>query len=333
MRRLLRVELARARWRRAVLVLFLAAVVLPVLVGVSRVWDTRPPSAAELAAIDAQVAQERERPRVQREYQRCLDHPGRRGIPDGDDAEAACEASVMPTREWFGYFAELDLDEERAVGSGLAVVVIMAALMVLAGTTFSGHDWNSGSMSNQLLFEPRRVRVWVAKAVVLTGGAFTLALVVLTAYWLALVGVVRSRGTAVPTAELVDCLQYGLRGAVVVGFAALAGYGLTMLSRSTVVTLGVFFGVSVAGGLLIAAAGLDGRWQPQVNLTAVVDHGATYYVQVPDECYSARPPTEPEDVCVANAELSFLGGALYLGAGVLVTTVPSVLLFRRRDVP
>ena len=37
-------------------------------------------------------------------------------------------------------------------------------LMLLAGTTFAGHDWNTGSMSNQLLFEPRRARVWVAKA-------------------------------------------------------------------------------------------------------------------------------------------------------------------------
>ena len=29
-------------------------------------------------------------------------------------------------------------------------------MMLLVGTTFAGHDWNTGSMSNQLLFEPRR---------------------------------------------------------------------------------------------------------------------------------------------------------------------------------
>ena len=49
-----------------------------------------------------------------------------------------------------------------AKGSGLAVVV-SHLLLVLVGTTFVGHDWNSGSMSNQLLFEPRRLRVWAAK--------------------------------------------------------------------------------------------------------------------------------------------------------------------------
>ena len=45
--------------------------------------------------------------------------------------------------------------------------------MLLLGTTFAGHDWNTGSMSNQLLFEPRRERVWLAKALavgMLTGG-------------------------------------------------------------------------------------------------------------------------------------------------------------------
>ncbi len=36
--------------------------------------------------------------------------------------------------------------------------------MVIAGCTFAGADWSSGSMTNQLLFEPRRGRVWLAKA-------------------------------------------------------------------------------------------------------------------------------------------------------------------------
>jgi ABC-2 type transport system permease protein len=331
MRRLLRVELTRARWRRAVLVLFLAAVVVPAVVGVSRVWDTQPASAEELARVDAQVAEERDRPRVQRELERCLAKPQRYGVPEGDDVRAACESMVLPTREWFGYYPELDLAEERGEGSGLAVVIVLGALMVLAGTTFAGHDWNSGSMSNQLLFEPRRVRVWVAKALVLTSAAVAVAMAVLTAYWLALVGVVRSRGTEVSSAELVDCLQQGLRGAAVVGAGALAGYALTMLFRSTVVTLGVFFAVSVAGGLLIALAGLDGRWQPQVNVTAVVADGTTYYVEPPPACYTNNPPTDP-GACDEQATLTASSGALYLGSGVVLATVPSLLSFRRRDV-
>ena len=54
---------------------------------------------------------------------------------------------------------------------------------MLVGTTFAGHDWNTGSMSNQLLFEPRRLRVWMAKgaAVLLTG--LVVGAVVLALFW------------------------------------------------------------------------------------------------------------------------------------------------------
>ena len=47
-------------------------------------------------------------------------------------------------------------------------MIVLAILMMLAGTTFAGHDWASGSVSNQLLFEPRRPLVWAAKAAVVT---------------------------------------------------------------------------------------------------------------------------------------------------------------------
>ena len=64
---------------------------------------------------------------------------------------------------------------------GAAAITILTGLLMLVGTTYAGHDWNTGSMSNQLLFEPRRLRLWAAKgvAVLLTGavvGAAVLAL-------------------------------------------------------------------------------------------------------------------------------------------------------------
>ena len=62
---------------------------------------------------------------------------------------------MLPQVEWYTNRPALDLDAQRRE-SGLAVVVVLTMLLVLVGTTFVGHDWNSGSMSNQLLFEPRR---------------------------------------------------------------------------------------------------------------------------------------------------------------------------------
>ena len=209
--------------------------------------------------------------------------------------------------------------------------MVVSLLLVLAGTTFVGHDWNSGSMSNQLLFEPRRVRVWVAKGGVVLGVAFALCLIVITAYWLVLFAVARSRDLPAGNGLLVDCLQMGLRGAVVAGLSALGGFALTMLFRSTVATLGVLFAVTIAGGLLIAALGISERWYPQLNLMAVVTNGATYYAELPDECFGTRPPEGVD--CDGERELSAAQGAAYLVPLLLAGGAASLLSFRRRDVP
>ena len=60
------------------------------------------------------------------------------------------------------------------IGGFETLVILLAILMMLAGTTFAGHDWASGSVSNQLLFEPRRPRVWAAKAARLYATASTI---------------------------------------------------------------------------------------------------------------------------------------------------------------
>lgn len=333
MRRLLGVELTRLRLRRAVLLLLVAAFVIPLLIGLSAWWNTRPPSAEEQQRVDAQVATERQQPYVQKELRRCLAEPERYGVDPEADVSATCELNVLPQPEWFGYYQELDLVGERQQGSGLGVVVVVTLLLILAGTTFAGADWNSGSMSNQLLFEPRRIRVWTAKALAVTGLAAVIGVVVLSGYWLALYAVARSRDLRVADGVLLDCLQMGWRGAGVAAAAALGGYALTMLFRSTVATLGVLFAVSLAGGLLIAATGVadSGRWQPQNNFTAIVLNGTDYYAEVPEDCFVRNPPSGLD--CDETRTLSAKSGSLYSGALLLIAGVPSLLLFRRRDVP
>jgi len=158
-----------------------------------------------------------------------------------------------------------------------------------------------------------------------------LSVVLFSGYWLALWSVARSRDLSASNAILVDCLQDGLRGAVLAAFAALGGYALTMLFRSTVATLGVLFAAAVAGGALIAVLGIDAKYQPQTNLAAVVLDGAEYYVAVPDECYTQRPPEG--DVCAETKVLPAKNGALLLGGLSLLAGTASVLAFRRRDVP
>ena len=70
---------------------------------------------------------------------------------------------ITPTYENYLYRSAFDLARSPRRRRRMAAITILAGLMMLVGTTFAGHDWNTGSMSNQLLFEPRRLRVWAAK--------------------------------------------------------------------------------------------------------------------------------------------------------------------------
>jgi ABC-2 type transport system permease protein len=329
MNRLLRVELTRLLLRRAVLVILALAVVVPLVIGVATILNTRPPSDAEVARAEQQVAEEAERPVYQRQYRKCLEQPENYlGEPLPDDVEAACAENNLPQVEWFVYWDQLDLAGERDEGSGLAVVILLAILMLLAGTTFAGHDWASGSVSNQLLFEPRRPLVWGAKATVVTALAGGFTFLVVTGYWLVLAQVARSRDLPVGDGLLLDCLQSGWRGAAVAGGAALAGYALTMLFRSTVAALGVLLAVSVAGGIVLAVIGIDSVWNPGLNIAAVILDGVTYYGDGP--CPGGAGLG---DVCSMERTLPIGRALWFLGTGLVLFAAASVASFHRRDVP
>ncbi|CAN5306456.1 hypothetical protein BH09ACT12_BH09ACT12_36850 [soil metagenome] len=335
---LVKVELTRLRARRAILLILAAAILVPLVIAFFVAIDTRPASDADVAAAERQIADD---PFYERQVRRCIEKPQRYGIApdvrdDADALEAACVDSNIPTVEDYLYSPVLDLDDEREYNSGLAVVTILGVLMFLAGTTFAGHDWSTGSMSNQLLFEPRRLRIWAAKALAVLVTAGVLSAVVLTAYWLGLYTLTQSRDLAVREGALLDCLQQGWRGAGVAAAAALGGYALTMLSRSTVFSLGLLFGVSVAGGLLLATVGPEdpGWLDPTINAQAVISDGATYYVDVPDSCYSGRGGFDQDDPrCVNQRERSLTQGLTYYGILLGAAAVASAGSFRRRDVP
>ena len=211
----------------------------------------------------------------------------------------------------------------------------MLLLLVLAGTTFVGHDWNTGSMSNQLLFEPRRGRVWATKAAALVLVAGLLGTAVLAAYWSGLLGLAASRDLTVPDGVVGDGFEQVLRTGALGAAGALAGYALTMLFRSTVATVGVLFALAVASGAVLGIVGQSSaRWTPPLNVVAVVQDGVSYYDEssVPAECFTGRSAGRGVE-CSGERTISAADGGLYLGTGLLLVGVASVVSFRRRDVP
>lgn len=336
--RLARVELSRLLHRRAALVLIAACLVVPTIIGVAVVLDTRPPSAQELADAQQQMESERNNPGFQDGIEQCVADPQGWGgyspdiAPGSEEAEKTCRADMEPRLENYLYSSQLEIAQERDNGSGIAITLLLSMAMMLLGTTFTGHDWASGSVSNQLLFEPRRLRVWFAKALVVTGAGALLAAVVQSSYWLAIGAVARSRDR-LGDGVLLDCLQMGWRAAAVAGVAALLGFALTMLFRSTVATLGILFGIALAGGITLGVLGIGDRWNPAFNVGAVVLDGIQYYAEVPCSPDQIESMGGDYGYCSEERTLSFAQGAGFLGTTVAGTSLASLLWFRRRDVP
>lgn len=327
--RLLRVELTRLRWRRAVLLLVTASLLVPALIFAATAWNTRPHSPQDLAQAEAEIARMEQDELFARDLADCTENPQNWGILAAEDFEAACRDMMLPSPEEWLSRPGLDLEQEIA-GTGTGVVALLCALLLLVGTTFVGHDWNTRSMSNQLLFEPRRLRLWLAKSAAVLVVGLVVSAVVLTAYWTGLTLLAESRDLPHGVAVMAEVRGQVVRGTLLGGLAALTGYALTNLFRSTVATLGVVFVVTVAGGFLLGVLGGGADvtpWMPHTNLWAVVQGGLTYFVEDP-VCFQ---PGAVEDCGVR--QLSVAHASTYLGTLFAAIAGVSLWSYRRRDIP
>ena len=172
--RLLGVELSRLRARRAYWFLILLALAAIVLAIGANINDSRPPSASDIAAAEAQVEQERQQPFYQEEFDRCVEDQESgetENYPPGFDCE-----DTLPQLDWFLHY------DPPGFVQDLCNFVPAAALMLamagaLVGATFVGAEWAAGTIGTQLLFEPRRGRVFAAKTGAVTIGMVLPALV------------------------------------------------------------------------------------------------------------------------------------------------------------
>ena len=141
----------------------------------------------------------------------------------------------------------------------MEVALVVVGLLVIVGSTFAGAEWTSGSMTNQLLFEPRRSRVWLAKAGAVTIGCGLIALVALGGYWLSLGVIAQARDIAIPSNDVTKVLWHLLRAVALAMGAGLGAFALTMIFRHTVATLALLFVYAVGGEVALSLLPLEGE--------------------------------------------------------------------------
>jgi len=318
------VELSRFRSRRAILLLVAAAIVLSGLFAAKLAWDTRPITPADLATAKAQAAINAKDRQVQADLKACRERP-EEYIGAGGTAEQ-CAETILPRPE--SYLARGPLDVDNVLpGHGIAVAILLVVLMMLAGATFAGADWASGSMSNLLLFESQRSRIWTAKALALAIGVLVVSTLGLVAFWVPVRLVALQRDIAVAGELQADIGWHLVRTLVLAVVGAVLAYGLTMLFRHTVATVALLFGASVAAEILLSLLPFSGsgRISPSHNAFAWL-LGETQYYDSTITCSGAGG-------CDQVRTLEMWPAGLLIGVVFVVVMLVSLVSFRRRDLP
>lgn len=147
-----------------------------------------------------------------------------------------------------------------AVFVGTSVPLLLLAWVLAA--SFIGAEWHAGTVATQLTWEPRRLRVFAAKAVVAIVLAAVLTVVLQALLGAALVPAAAFRGSTdgLDEAWLREGLGVLLRGAAISAIAAAFGYSIASVARNTAASMGLGFGYLIIFEQLVA--GLRPGWQP-----------------------------------------------------------------------
>ncbi len=322
MMRLLLVELTRFRSRRAIVLLILATMLVATALVGSIAYNTRPLTAGDRADAAAKAEMEGQKPEIQTEVRACRADPTGYLGPEGTPGD--CEAALLLPPDSFYPREALDLVSVLE-GRGLQLALVVVGLMVVAGCTFVGADWVTGSLVNQLLFEPRRLRLWLAKASAVTIGSGLVAATVLSGFWLALAGLAQARGIDV-SSDVPEISWHVVRAVALAMGAGLGVFALTMVFRHTVATLALLFVYSVGGEIVVNLIPVEGagRWS--------VGNNALGWLATTHSYVDATIACTPGERCSPLQVMTHLEAGWFLGALLLVAVVFSLLWFSRRDV-
>jgi hypothetical protein len=234
---------------------------------------------------------------------------------------------ILPQPEWYLEHNQ-QRPEEALEGYGPGIAMVMAGVLVLAAMTYAGADWASGSMSNQLLFNPRRGQLFTAKA--LTIGALAAAVTALAhaAWWGCLAVIVAVRNLSWKADWTGDVLQLVGLSTAFSALVATGAFALTMLVRHTVAALATVLATLVLSLLFIHGLGGDSHVQ---RLSPGLNTAAIFYDDVSYATYEWSSQQDMRDY--DEHELGTLHGFAYWALVWGAASAAAFVAFRRRDVP
>jgi ABC-type transport system involved in multi-copper enzyme maturation permease subunit len=270
--------------------------------------------AGVLTAINSKGPSSQITPQGQRAYERDLTRcqKGRYGEPPpGSTIEAYCAGQIR-LENYGSPDQRFDLFSLPDILQGSAFLVVIGGLLL--GASAVGAEWHHGTMTTLLTWEPRRIRVLAAKAVVVGICVFVIMVVLLAILAGVLALVAATRGN---TGDLGDHFLRSVAGVIarIAGCASagsLVGVGIAMLARSTAAAIGIGFAyLGIVEGLI---RGLRPGWQHFLlgDNIAVVIIGR-------DDGIMAIPT-------------SFTRAAVTVAAYAVILLVAASVAFRARDV-
>ncbi|MQA99095.1 MAG: ABC transporter permease subunit [Actinobacteria bacterium] len=154
---------------------------------------------------------------------------------------------------------------------GLSFLFVILAMGL--GATFIGAEWNAGTVTTILTWEPRRVRILAAK--VLAGASFVFVAVMtvqaLLVAFMAPVALLRGSTAGVDGAWLGDVAEIAARSALIGALAAVIGMSVASIARNTAAALIVaFVYFAVIENVLRGVRPNWVRWLPGDNMALFV---------------------------------------------------------------
>jgi hypothetical protein len=197
---------------------------------------------------------------------------------------------------------------------GTSVSLALVAWVVAA--SFIGAEWHHGSLATTLTWEPRRVRLLVAKAAACSAVVALTTLLLQALLVAALLPAALARGTTVGAdrAWAAELAATGIRVAVLAGLIAVVGFSLAAIAQNTAASLaaGFFWFYFVEQVLGFLRPGTR-PWLLGVNAERLV-LGST------------------SDALAVDGRASALAAGLLLVAYAGLVFAAALALFQRRDV-